>query len=405
MPINIPLQPGLDSWKHTNSQHLEQWLGKEAVDNVTQNMRDFYWPVPLSGVPGNVYAMPGGDFAGKIKTNGEMSAINRLEESVKKEANAYKAKVASHRIAGDLSLRGKIDKRYHAFASADAVYAAATGGKAQFFPFVKTGVASNAIGNCIDLWTALTSNPTAGAAAGAAPGGVVPDNASAGAFAYVNPASAGTGHFLAAEVTASVINNTLLLYDRIFAVAKTMNSTANEAVTGVPTRYQSTTSTSLSYAGGNFVFTSVPTTVLPATAHNWVAGGAGNGGCTYTDQGGTGAQNFAQMTGVSACVLRGVDIVAQKWYFELAAGDVGVQNILKMECSALVATGTIDFVIGHPIAFMPCPVANLVCIRDGLRSTINLTHIEDGACLALLEMPKPATTATTYSGLITTVAE
>lgn len=388
----ITLRPGLDNWRPTNSQHLEKWLGAEKTEKLSRDMRDFYWPIPISGVPGNVYAMPGGDFCGKILTNGDMSSINRLEESMRRE-----------RLFGSKNW-SRNNKQLGAFASADAVYAAVTGGKAQFLTFVKTGVASNAIGNCVDLWTALTSQPTAGAAGGAAPGGTVPTSATAGAFSYVNPANANTGHFLAGEVTASIVNNTLLLYDRLFSVAKTMNSSANEAVTGVPTRYTSQTSTALDYIGGNFCFPSVPTTILAATAHNWTAGGGAGVGCTYTNQAGA-AANFPVIAGVSACVLRGVDLAPQNWFMPLAAGDVGVKALTDMACSALVATGTVDFVLGHPIAFFPCPAANLVCVRDGLRSTVNLTSIFDNACLALLEMPKPATNATTYSGLITTVAE
>lgn len=391
--------------KATHSQHLERWLGAEAIERVSRGMKDFYWPVPLSGVPGNVYAMPGGDFAGRILAGSEVSALDRLGDSLRRETLTRRIQVASHKRLAQMSDAELLEPSYHAFASADAVYAALTGGKAQFFPFVKVGVAANAIGNAIDLWTALTSNPTAGAAAPAAPGGVAPTSASAGAFSYVNPGNANTGHFLISEIVSSVINNTLLLYDRIFAVAKLMNSTANEPVTGVPTRYTSQVSTDLDYIGGNFCFTSCPTTVLPATAHNWAAGGGAGVGCTYTDQGGTINQNFALTTGIASCVLRGVDIVAQKWFMELAAADVGVKALTNMQASALVASGTIDFVIGHPIAFMPCPVANLVCVRDGLRNSMNLTSVFDNACLALLEMPKSAPTAATYSGLLTFCSE
>jgi len=47
--------------------------------------------------------------------------------------------------------------------SLSALIAAATGGKAQNLTFQKAGVASNAIGNCIDPWT-LGNQPAAGAA-------------------------------------------------------------------------------------------------------------------------------------------------------------------------------------------------------------------------------------------------
>lgn len=391
--------------RHVPAHTLEAWLGVEQVARVSKSMKDFYWPVPLHGVPGRVYCMPGGDFVGPVNVGTEMSAIGRAMESVARYRREQRGRVAQNHIMHDHALRSRMDRRAHAFASVDALVQAATGGKGQNMFFVKTGVASNAIGNCIDLWTALTSQPTAGSAGGAAPGGTSPTNATAGAMPWVNPANANTGHFVSGWVTASVINNTLLLYDRLFAVAKTMNSTANEAVSGTFARYQSATATNGDYAGGNFLFMSVPTTVLAGTAHNWVAGGAGNGGCTYTDEAGNTAQNLPQIAGVSACVLRGLDMAPAFWFAPLAAGDVGVKALTKMECSALVATGTVDFCVGHPIAFMPCPIANIVCPMDGLYTALNLTPIYDNACLSFLEMPKPATTATTYSGQVLAVAE
>ena len=51
-----------------------------------------------------------------------------------------------------------------------------------------------------------------------------------------NPCNANTLHFVTGYVTANVAANTLLLYDRLFAVAKTMNSTTADAVSGIFTR-------------------------------------------------------------------------------------------------------------------------------------------------------------------------
>jgi hypothetical protein len=75
-----------------------------------------------------------------------------------------------------------------------------------------------------------------------------------------------------------------------------------------------------------------------------------------------------------------------------------------MQCSASVATGLINFVIGHPIAWMPCQIAGVMCVADGLNTSFNLARIFDDACLAFLEVIKPATTATTYTGSFLTVA-
>ncbi len=53
--------------------------------------------------------------------------------------------------------------------------------------------------------------------------------------------------------------------------------------------------------------------------------------------------------------------------------------------------------IGHPIAFCPCPIANVVCVTDGINTALNLARIFDDAALNLLEVMKPATGATTYN--------
>lgn len=381
------------SGKHTHSDRLERWLGPANVRCLSRNMRDFYWPIAVHGVPGAVYAMPGGDFVGEIKAGQEMSAVDRAID------------LARRMRRSNLVRHAKTRHQLNAFASLSALIAAATGGKAANMNFNKVGVASNAVANAVDLWRSA-GVPAAGAVGAAAPGGTVPTSASTGALPFPNAvANANSSHFVKAEPTATVAGNSLLLYDRLFAVAKTMNSTAIEGVTGVPTRYQSQTSTNEDYIGGNFCFPSV-TTVLANTAHNWLAGDTGspNQGCTYFDQGGV-QSAFSQMTGIAACVAQGVDLSVNNWFMTLASGDVGVGRLGTLQCSAAVATGAMDFVIGHPIAFMPCPVANMVCTIDGINSAFNLTRVYDNACLAFLEMPKPATTATTYSGSVMTVSE
>ena len=395
----------------THSDRLERWLGAEQVAYLSKTFGGFYWPIPLHGVPGNVHIMPGGDFAGEIavgqfmtKHDGAALTLKRLRIAAEKKVKEFKAlgilldmiKAGDHRLAS-----------IGAFASVDAVIAAYTGGKGQQIMFAKTGTASNAIGNAEDLWIAA-GHPIAGAAGSAAPGGKAWSASDAGALGYKNLGAAESGHYLNWTLSASVVNNSLLLYDRLFSVVFPLASanTVETAVTGVPTRYQSTTSGDDDYIGGNFAYPMNPTTVLAATAHNWDAGGGAGVGMKYANQANA-SSNFPVATGVSACTVGGIDLAAGSgsWFAPLASGDVGVKAITNMSASAVVATGTIDWVIGHPIAINACPVANLACLDDGLYTAINLTHIEDNACLAFIELPKPAVTATTYSGIVRTVSE
>lgn len=332
--------------------------------------------------------MPGGDFVGSLKCGSEMSALDRAVDILRR-----------HRAAA-IARGGKVQHgRLNAFASLDALIAAVTGGKAQYLNFAETGVAASAIGGSMDLWT-RGPLPAAGAAGAAAPGGTATTSATTGSWGWANPANANTGHYLAIEVMASVVNNSLALIDQLFRVAKTMNSTATEAVTGTFARYQSGTATAADYIGGNFCFPSNPTTVLPATAHNWTV-------CQYTDQGSAAANSFPSATGISACPVGQIDLAvgSNSWFMPLASGDVGVKALTQMQCSALVATGTIDFVVAHLIGLVGCPVANQVCVGDALYTAMQLTNVFDNACLSALEMPKPSTTATSYSGRVTLVAE
>lgn len=387
--------------KSTHSQRLEKWLGTEPLETLSDNFKNFYYPVRVNGVPGEVYVMPGGDFAGDIKvglySNKEESLNTVCKNLLKKAEQKWKREKSLNTLIDLIKAQDKRLLSVGAFASVDAVIAAATGGKGQQLVFAKTGVASNAAGNAMDLWI-RTGYPSAGAAASAAPGGVVPTAASTGAMGYKNLGAANSGHYLNWTLTASVVNNSLLLYDRIFAVVKTMNSTGTEAVTGVPTRYQSSTPTDVNYIGGNFCYPTNPTTVLPATAHNWTV-------CQYTDQDGTTGNNFTSTAGISSCVVGGIDLAVGNWFLPLASGNVGVKALTQMQCSAAVATGTIDFVIGHPIAVNACPIANTAMLDDGLYTSLNLMHIEDNACLSFIELPKPTTGATTYSGILRTVSE
>ena len=232
--------------------------------------------------------------------------------------------------------------------------------------------------------------PEAAAAnAAAAPGGIANVDSDTGFPTFTNPTTANSMRVTSAWGTASVVNNSPLLYDCIFRVNKTMNSTATEAVTGVPTRYQSTVGGASDSAEGNFLFVQVGLTALAATAHNWTV-------CLYTDQGGV-SSTLPSLTGNSAAIVHRLDHPVQQWFAPLAAGDTGIQQLDQMQASALVATGVINFVIGHPIAWMMFPIINTIFPFDYISTAFNLEPIFNDAALALLEVMKPATTATTYN--------
>jgi hypothetical protein len=398
----------------THSDRLERWLGAEQVAYLSKTFGGFYWPIPLHGVPGNVHIMPGGDFAGEIKAGSFLSKHDGAAMVLKKLRKAAEAKQRRFKALGTLLDMIRMgDPRLAsigAFASVDAVVAAYTGGKGQQIMFAKTGTASTAIASSTDMWY-RAGQPIAGAAGTAAPGGKAWSASDAGALGYKNLGTAESGHYLNWTLAASVINNSLLLYDRLFCAASSgtqLSTNAEVAVTGVPTRYQNTTAGNDAYIGGNFMYP-VSTTQLSATAHNWLVGGGAGVGCTYLDETNT-ASNMPVLVGQSgatATLAGSIDIVAGQgsWFAPLASGDVGVKAMTNFRVGTNLAAGVVDWVIGHPIAVNACPVANMACLDDGLYTALNLTHIEDSACLAFIELPKPATTATTYSGILRTVSE
>lgn len=374
--------------RHTHSDRLERWLGAAEVATISESMRDWHGPpIAIKGVPGRVYAARGGDFVGPIDGGGFANLLDYAESRVR--AAFREAARRDERL-----LREGVARSHAGFASLSDLIAEATAGKARDFAFNKAGT-TGVISGTNSLWR-VGNQPAAGAAAAAAPGGTVPTSASTGAFPFANPTGGDTQHFVRADVFTTAAGNTLLLYDRLFAVAVNMNSTATQAVTGVPTRYQSTTPGNADYAGGNFLFFECGT-ALAATAHNWTV-------CQYTDQGGTTGVNLPSLTGNASNVINRLDHPVGQWFAPLAAGDDGILALTQVQLSAAVATGACDAVIGHPIAFLPMPIANLGSVIDGINSAFNLVRIFDSACLALLEVVKPTTTATTYTGTFRTVA-
>lgn len=372
--------------KHTHSDRLERWLGAEKVAMISRNMRDWYGPpIAMADVPGMVFATRGGEFIGEIQGGQSGGAYDRFMDMAVRERKRRIAAVA------------RCKKQLGTFGSINAIMAAASAGKYVDLKWNKTGASATAAGAAQDLF-GRAGFPNAGAAAAAAPGGTNYTSASQGAIPFTNPATTNSYQPVSGSAWANVANNALLMYDRLSATAKTMNSTATEAVTNTPTRYQSAVSGNVDSSEGNFYYPYVPTTILPATAHNWTV-------CQYTNSAGTAGQSSPSIAGQASCVVGGIDLAVNSWFMPLAAGDLGVRKITQMQCSALVATGTIEFVMGHPLCYMSCPVASSLVLFDWVYTAFRAVKVLDNACISFLELPKPATTVTSYFGNVYMVAE
>jgi hypothetical protein len=370
-----------------HSDRIERWLGKGGIERAQDIMlhgggRNRPWygpPINCRDIPGSVWLGRDGDFVGDFDRGGFWSALDAFE--------AY-----ARRAIRELGRQHREPMLAAGFASVSDALARASAGNRQWANGTVVKAGPTGVANVTSSLWRVGSMPAAGAAGSAAPGGRAPDNTTTGAMGFTNPAS-GTSHLTGADMSASIVNNTLLIYDRIFDVAKTMNSTATEAVTGVPTRYQSTVATNEDWAGGNFLFVEVGGTALAATAHNWTT-------CLYRDEAGNDNQTLPSLTGNSAAIVDRLDHPTFSWFAPLATGDQGIADLAQMQCSAAVATGAINFVIGHPIGFLFFPVAGPLLPFDWLTNKSQAPRIFNSPCLAGLELTKPATTATTYSGRI-----
>ena len=379
--------------RSVHSGRLERWFGVERIEQLSGHMRNaggpgYNWygpPINIRDCPGSVWMTGDGDFIGDFDRGFFDSAADSLARHFR---NLWKAAgkpiyFNEHQAAPSFGV---------GFTSISDALARASQGYSQLPAGYILKIGSTGLqGAASSLWR-VGASPAAGAAGSAAPGGRAPDKSTTGAMGFTNPAS-GTLHLVGADFSATVLNNAVMLYDRIFDVAKTMNSIATESVTGVPTRYQSSTITAADYAGGNFLFMEVSGTALAATAHNWTT-------CLYRNQAGTDAQTLPSVTGVSGAIVDRFDIPPNTWLCPLASGDTGIMDLYQMQCSALVATGAVNFVIGHPIGFMAFPVVLLATPFDWLTNRNQAPRVFNDACLALAEMPKPSATSTNYNGFI-----
>lgn len=372
--------PNIIRTRSTHAGKLERWLGKEQVENISTSMRGWYGkrPILVGGVPGagGVWCGRGGDFVGRID-GGDF--VGLAERCVERLDHAVAKIAGRHRMHGFSSL-------------SDLINEVSNFGKRKDFTFSKVGTTS-VVGGTNSFWR-VGNYPAAGLAASNAPIGRTLTDADQGAFFFVNPTAGDTQHFVRADIMSSNAPRSLLLYDRLFEVNKTMSSTAAETVTGSPSRYQNTADDQPDSRDGNFLAIEIQA-ALGNTAHNWTT-------VTYTDHNGN-AATLPSLTGNASGIINRLDHPVNQWFAPLAVGDNGIGTLTQMQCSASV-TGTVAFFIGHPIAFLPTIVTNMMTIVDGINTAFNLTRIFDDAALAFLDVNAPSTTAPTINGMFATAS-
>jgi hypothetical protein len=368
-------------WRTTHAQRLERWLGADTVENIREKMATYYGPpIAIANVPGLVYATKGGDFVGPLQGG--------YFGNFKDYYAGYLRRVWRN------TMRQGIDPlRFNTgFSSlSDLINEATAGGKKQVLQFAKTGITAPAAAHSLDMWR-LGTIPAAGANASTANAGTVYDSTVTGALRYTNPTGGDTMHFVNGFMCSSQAQgSSLLLCDKLYAVNRDYNTTANQAITGVPTRYQTSAT-----APGNIQFTNV-TTAFGATPSNVTL--------TYVDQDGNTAEaGPAQVVRISSAVDTN-PLTPPLWIYLLNTADTGLRALTNFVLSAAMGAGAADRGIYHPIAILPgIGAANTPSFVDGINSSFNLERIYDSACLDFIEFNKSSTTAANYVGSITICA-
>ncbi len=363
---------GLFSAVH--SSRIANWLGQERVESMSRSALGWYGPpIPILDMPG-IYLHGDGDFSGVWRYGGFFSAADAARDAV---ARLWRA-------AGRMPALGL------GFTTVNAATERASSGYRQFLgngPVTKVGTAGTT-NAAMSYWYG-TGYPGVGATPAALPGGTVHTSATTGAMSFTDPSGSDTLHLTRIDALASQTSGAVL-YDRLWAGDITMNSTATQSVTGVPTRYQDAIG-----ARGNFVFFETRT-VLPATAHNWTT-------CLYTREDGTTGRTLPSVTGVSACAANRMDQDLNRYFCPLASGDGGIRAVSQVQCSAAVATGAVGVVLGHLIAMIGFQSAVVPWMFD-FTSPPDFPQIQPGACLALIQTPMSSATATTITGHFTAVS-
>ena len=225
-------------------------------------------------------------------------------------------------------------------------------------------------GGYFSLWD-VAGQPGAGSLSiGNTTVGVIPTDATAGAFPFANPGS-GNSYLAMARAASSVVGS-LILYDRLHH---------SGSYTSVNGNINTTSQTAIDRgSGGEGVeLWAEINSALSATATTITV--------TYTDQDGN--------TGNSAtCTLPASAIARRMFPFALAAGDSGIRSIQNVAGSA-APTGTFNLVLLRRLADIPMPIVGVAGILNAF--ALGLPRVYNDACIAMM-VNSNSTTSGTIAG-------
>lgn len=255
----------------------------------------------------------------------------------------------------------------------DGLVAALTGGES--LAFFKSAFTSEGAGTFHSLW-AVAGCPGAGAAPGNT-NGLIPTDATAGAFPFTNAGGAGN-NYLGYIAAAASVSGSLIIYDRLYhSSGLSGTETANPTITPPAlTRYTTGVGVELWVE----FYSAIGATGATLTT-------------TYTDQDGN--------TGASATYVHpaNAETVGQMVPMTLASGDCGVRAVTAYDWSVSTGTaGNMGFTLVKRIVTLPLQTTNVAAVYDAFSS--GLREVQDDACLAMM-VQCSATTMGTINGDLT----
>jgi hypothetical protein len=346
-----------------HSGQLARYLGDDAVGRVSRMMRGWYGPpIALADVPGSVWCHGDGEFYGTLKAGYEASAVDRAIDLYRRSLRAYRRACRPQPLLAA------------GFANLADLIAEAMSGKGTDIPIYKPTPAPAGAG---EAYCAAYVGTGAIATPGNAPDGTVYSSSSADATKLPNVVS-GDGLYLAGARLHSSVASSYLLYDHLFGVNKAVSSTTAQAVTGVPTRYQSTTPTDWDWCGGNFVL-AITNGSVSSAVHNWTV-------CQYTDQDGNTGVSFPSVPGYSSSRSWVIDVLNGaicNWFIPLDVGDVGVKALTQIQIDVSNIQPR-HFIQGHPLGIFSSALAGTIVNAERVTTALSMVRIATDACLQFL---------------------
>lgn len=209
----------------------------------------------------------------------------------------------------------------------------------------------------VTLWDSA-GEPSAGSLSiGNTTTGVIPTDATAGAFAFVNPAS-GNSYLARAEAICQNVG-TVFVYDRLWHAGSFTSSAGTiNATDSTPIDRGSNGAGVELWAEINTALSALATTIT----------------VTYTNQDGTAGRT-------ATCTLPASAIARRMLPFALQSGDTGIRSIEDVAGSA-APTGTFNLVLLQMLTEIPLPYPNVPGVMDW--ADIGMARIYNDACIAMM---------------------